>query len=71
MTLARSAFLSPDDVRRLTGCNDPGQQAHQLGAMRIKHWINAQGEPVVPRNVIYHPPLGGAAEGDGGDAARA
>jgi hypothetical protein len=41
------AFLSRDDVRRLTGRARYSAQVRALQQMKIPHRINAAGEPIV------------------------
>lgn len=43
----REAFLTRDDVRRLTGRARFSAQVRALERMRIPHRVNAAGEPIV------------------------
>lgn len=45
-------FLSSDELHDLTGRARKSLQIAELKRMRIHHWINAAGEPVVPRSAI-------------------
>jgi hypothetical protein len=40
-------FLSPEDVRELTGYSMPARQARWLKRKGVHHYVNAQGRPVV------------------------
>jgi uncharacterized protein DUF4224 len=44
-----SAFISPADLARLTGSPRKSRQVAWLKARRIRHFVNAQGHPVVRR----------------------
>lgn len=47
-----STFLTPQEVFDLTGRKKKSAQAFELKRMKIQHWINASGQPVVPRSAI-------------------
>lgn len=47
-----SIFLTPAEVVELTGRKKKSAQALELKRMKIQHWINAAGQPVVPRSAI-------------------
>jgi hypothetical protein len=47
-----SAFLSPDDVVKLTGYLRPSDQSRWLKKRGLRHWLNARKEVVVPRAEI-------------------
>jgi hypothetical protein len=42
-------FLTPDELRELTGRARPTAQAAWLREHRIRHYVNAAGRPVVAR----------------------
>ncbi len=52
-------FLTPAELRTLTGRAHKARQIEALRRMGIPHWINAAGCPVVPRAAL-----------EGGRAAR-
>ena len=45
-------FLSPDQIRELTGYKTPRCQIAWLVRNGVKHWIAATGRPVVPKSAI-------------------
>lgn len=45
-------FLTPAEIRMLTGYKLPGKQAEWLRKNGVRHWIPATGRPVVPRSAI-------------------
>jgi hypothetical protein len=45
-------FLTPEELKQLTGCAWRDRQIAQLKRMGIAFWINAAGRPVVARAVI-------------------
>lgn len=47
-----SIFLTPQELANLTGRKQKSAQAIELKRMKIQHWINAAGQPVVPRSAI-------------------
>ncbi len=47
-----SIFLTPQEVSQLTGREQKSAQILQMKRMKIQHWINAAGQPVVPRSAI-------------------
>jgi hypothetical protein len=48
-------LLSDDDIAKLTGYERPGLQAQWLEGQRIKHYINAKGQVVVPAVALLRP----------------
>lgn len=55
-------FLTPDELRDLTGYRMPSAQIRWLTRNGIRHWIAATGRPVVPRSAID----GGGDRGEDG-----
>ena len=47
-----SIFLTQSEVCELTARKKKSAQALELKRMKIQHWINAAGQPVVPRSAI-------------------
>ena len=47
-----SAFLIPEEVMQLTGYRKPSKQIRWLEHKGIPHYVNRQGEPVVPRDLV-------------------
>ena len=47
-----TTFLTPEEVVVLTGRKQKSAQALELKRMKIQHWINAAGQPIVPRSAI-------------------
>ncbi len=47
-----SIFLSRDDVARLTGFKRRDKQIEALRMIRVKHRVNAAGEPIVAKEVV-------------------
>lgn len=45
-------FLTPDELRELTGYRTASAQIRWLTQNGVKHWIAATGRPVVPRAAI-------------------
>lgn len=45
-------FLTPEEVRELTGYRQKKPQAAMLQEMGLRFWVNALGWPVVPRSAI-------------------
>lgn len=56
-------FLTPDDLRILTGYRIPAYQIRWLTRNGIRHWVNRAGRPVVPRAAIDG---GRQSDNDGG-----
>ena len=42
-------FLTPDELRELTGYRRPSSQIRWLRARRVRHYVNGAGHPVVAR----------------------
>jgi hypothetical protein len=58
MTFATDhTFLTPDEIRELTGYRQHAAQIRWLQREGIRHWVNANGRPVVPLSSIN--PRGG------------
>jgi hypothetical protein len=45
-------FLTPRELRELTGKAQKAKQVEQLRRMAVPHYLNASGHPVVARAVI-------------------
>jgi biotin operon repressor len=45
-------FLSPADLRELTGYARPSRQIEQLRRMGIPFWVNAAGRPIVSKAAL-------------------
>ena len=50
-------FLTPDELRTLTGRARKAQQVQQLRQMGIPFWVNAAGRPVVAKAAIEGRPI--------------
>lgn len=57
------AFLTPDEVQRLTGYKVQKKQIKWLVDNVVRHWVARTGHPVVPRSAID-----GNAKADDDDA---
>ena len=49
-------FLTPQEVRVLTGTTIKARQAQQLRAQGLPFWLNVRNEPVVPRAALTGAP---------------
>lgn len=47
-----NTFLSRDELAELTGAKTKARQIAVLQRNGIRHWINAAGQPLVPRCVL-------------------
>ncbi|WP_339868993.1 DUF4224 domain-containing protein [Pseudohongiella nitratireducens] len=48
-------LLDNDEVKQLTGYSRPAKQAQWLSSRGVKHYINANGEVVVPAVALLRP----------------
>lgn len=62
-------FLTPDELRELTGRARPKAQIAYLRAKRIRHYVNAAGRPVVAKAWLGIIEEGAAANDPGPDFA--
>ena len=49
-------FLTPEELKQLTGYARPSNQARRLKKLGLRHWINARGRVVVPRSAVEGKP---------------
>ena len=54
-----SAFLTPADLRQLTGYTKPSKQIEWLRRNGVPHLVNARGHPVVRADLLDKKPLAG------------
>ena len=45
-------FLTPDQVQQLTGYRKPAKQIEWLSRNAVPHYVNRQGKPVVPQDLL-------------------
>ena len=45
-------FLTPSELRTLTGRAHKSRQIEELARMGLPYWVNAAGAPIVPRAAL-------------------